>query len=271
MSPPALVPPEHASPPPRRRTARPSRPVALATPGAGAPPASVSVVIPTKNEARNLPHVLRHLPAGITEVVIVDARSTDGTPEVARRLRPDAVIVEQTGRGKGGALAQGFARATGDIIVMIDADGSTDPGEIPAFVSALLSGADFAKGSRFAPGGGSTDITGLRRLGNHLLVAAVNLLYGTRYTDLCYGYNAFWRRCLPAIDVDCEGFEVETLINIRIARAGLHVAEVASHELERIHGVSNLNAARDGLRVLRTIAGEYRRRPAPPAGRGPVP
>jgi glycosyltransferase involved in cell wall biosynthesis len=216
----------------------------------------VSVVIPTLNEALNLPHVFARLPEGLHQVVVVDGHSTDGTVEVVRRLRPDADIVFQTGRGKGDALACGFAACTGDIIVMLDADGSTDPAEIPIFVSLLRDGADFAKGSRFLRGGGSTDITKGRRLGNQMLNTAVNLLYRTRYTDLCYGYNAFHRHCLERLVVDCEGFEVETLINIRVAKLGLHVAEVPSIEADRIHGESKLNTFRDGWRVLRVILKE---------------
>jgi len=105
-------------------------------------------------------------------------------------------------------------------------------------------------------GAASADITRLRRLGNRGLSSTVNTLFATRYSDLCYGYNAFWRRCLPAVAPDVDGFEVETLINIRAARARLRVVEVPSFEHERIHGVSNLNALRDGVRVLRTIARE---------------
>jgi glycosyltransferase involved in cell wall biosynthesis len=216
----------------------------------------VSVVIPTLNEAENLPHVFERLPDGLHEVVMVDGRSTDGTVDVARALRPDVRILLQTGRGKGNALACGFAACTGDIIVMLDADGSTDAAEIPRFVAALHSGADFVKGSRFAQGGASADITRTRRLGNRALNSLVNSLYGTSYTDLCYGYNAFWTRCLPYMRVDCAGFEVETLINVRIAKAGLVVHEVPSYERCRIHGWSNLNTVRDGSRVLRTIAVE---------------
>ena len=215
---------------------------------------SVSVVIPALNEAENLPHVFPRLPDGLHEVIIVDGRSTDGTAEVARRLRPDVRIVMQDGKGKGNALAAGFAAATGDIFVTLDADGSTDAAEIPRFVSALCNGADFVKGSRFAQGGASSDITFTRRLGNRGLNALVNALYGTSYTDLCYGYNAFWARCLPYMRVDCDGFEVETLINVRIAKGGLVIHEVPSYERDRIHGRSNLHAVRDGSRVLRTIA-----------------
>jgi glycosyltransferase involved in cell wall biosynthesis len=192
--------------------------------------------------------------------VLVDGNSTDGTAEVARALFPAVRIVGQTRRGKGNALSCGFAACRGEIIVMLDADGSADPAEIPRFVEALVRGADFAKGSRFLDGGGSADITTIRRLGNACLGSLVNVLFGTRYTDLCYGYNAFWARCLPDLSVDCDGFEVETLINIRAARAGLAVAEVPSYEQLRIHGESHLNAVRDGLRVLRTIMRERLRR-----------
>src|SRR5579872_5302294 len=223
----------------------------------GAHTPTISVVIPTLNEAPNLPHVFARLPHAIDEVVIVDGHSIDDTVAVARALRPDVRIVLQDGRVKGNALACGFAAATGDIIVMLDADGSTDPAEIPQFVAALLAGHDFAKGSRFAPGG---DITGVRRLGNRALSLLVNVLFRTRYSDLCYGYNAFWRHCLPHIHVTCSGFEVETLINIRVARARLSVAEIPSIEHERLFGESKLNAVRDGLRVLRTIIRERLRR-----------
>jgi len=147
---------------------------------------------------------------------------------------------------------------------MLDADGSANPAEIAAFVDALCEGADFAKGSRFIEGGGSSDITPTRRLGNWFFSTLVNVIYGTRYSDLCYGYNAFWRHCLPAISVDCDGFEVETLINIRAAKAGLRIAEVASFEEDRIYGDSNLRTFRDGFRVLRTIFREWPRRVAIP-------
>ena len=216
----------------------------------------VSVVIPAMNEAENLPYAFSRLPDGLHEVILVDGHSVDDTVDVAKRLRPDVRIVTQSGKGKGNAMADGFAACTGDIIVMLDADGSTDPAEIPRFVSALCNGADFVKGSRFAQGGSSADITLARGLGNHVLRTIVNTLYGTSYTDLCYGYNAFWARCLPYMRVDCDGFEVETLINVRIAKAGLIVHEVPSYENVRLHGTSNLRALPDGSRVLRTIMRE---------------
>lgn len=221
------------------------------------PFARVSVVIPTLNEAANLPHVFARLPLHeLHEVIIVDGHSIDDTVAVARALLPSVRIVLQDQSGKGNALACGFAAARGDLIVMLDADGSTDPAEIPQYLDALFKGADFAKGSRYMPGACSLDITLWRSLGNRFLNAIVNILYGTSYTDLCYGYNAFWRDLLPVLSVTCDGFEVETLMNVRIAKAALDVAEVPSTERERLHGVSKLHPVRDGLRVLRTILSE---------------
>lgn len=232
----------------------------------------MTVVIPAMNEARNLEVVLPELPP-VHEVILVDGRSVDDTVAVARRLLPDVKVLTQTRRGKGNALACGFAAASGDIVVMFDADGSADAGEIPAFVDALTSGADFAKGSRFAPGGGSHDITRFRALGNRMLNILANLLVGTKYTDLCYGYNAFWTDILPRLALPShtvrtlddkrmvwgDGFEIETVINCRIARADLDIVEVGSVERLRVHGESNLNAVSDGIRVLRTILAERRR------------
>jgi glycosyltransferase involved in cell wall biosynthesis len=225
---------------------------------------TVSVVVPAKNEARNLAHVFASIPAWVDEVVLVDGRSADDTVAEAQRLLPGIRIVAQQGRGKGDALRAGFEAAKSDIIVMIDADGSTDGAEITRFVAALLAGADYVKGSRFASGGGSDDITPLRALGNWVLSGLVNRLFGTRYTDLCYGYNAFWAWCLPALDIDCDGFEVETVMNIRAARAGFRVHEVPSHEHSRMYGLSNLHIVKDGWRIAKVIIRErMTRRTAP--------
>ncbi|WP_281168166.1 glycosyltransferase family 2 protein [Propionicicella superfundia] len=235
------------------------------------PTPNVSIIIPAMNEADNLRQLLPTLPE-VHEVVLIDGNSTDGTVDVAREVMPDITVVKQTRRGKGNALACGFAAATGDILVMFDADGSADPAEIPRFVDALLAGADFAKGSRFVEGGGSHDITRIRDLGNRGLNLVGNLAYRTHFTDLCYGYNAFWRDLLPVLDlppVDAraeegtmlwgDGFEIESLIFCRMSAAGVVTTEVPSVERERTFGVSNLNAISDGTRVLRTLITERQR------------
>ncbi len=220
----------------------------------------ISVVVPAMNEEHNIGQVLSRLPAGMHEVILVDGNSRDDTIEAARRAYPEIRVLTQSGRGKGDAFRTGFAAVTGNLVVMLDADGSADPAEIPRFVATLEAGADFAKGSRFLEGGGSDDITRLRSLGNTVLSGTANLLHGTHFTDLCYGYNAFWSRCLPFISLDVPGFEVETLINLRIAGAGMKITEVPSYEADRLSGQSNLNTFRDGARVLGTIFSEARRR-----------
>lgn len=223
--------------------------------------ATVSVVVPTLNEVDNVVLVLPRIPWWVDEVVLVDGGSTDGTVEAALRVRPDLVVVIDERPGKGAALRTGWRQARGDIVVTIDADGSTDPAEIPAFIGPLLAGADMVKGSRFVHGAGSADIDLLRRMGNKALTRLVRLLYGGRFTDLCYGYNAFWRRVIPVFDAAGDGFEIETLMNVRALRHDLRVVEVASFESERIHGQSNLRTFSDGWRVLRTILRERFRRP----------
>jgi glycosyltransferase involved in cell wall biosynthesis len=231
-------------------------PVALLPHGAfglPAPVPRVSAVIPTLNEADNLRLILPLLPSWIHEVIVVDGCSTDNTIEVAEQFGSKAKIVLQHRRGKGAALRSGFAAAVGDIIVTLDADGSMDPREIILLVGALLSGADLAKGSRFIQGGGTYDMSTFRMIGNWGLTKAVRALYGGSFSDLCYGYLAFWAKYVPVLDPICDGFEVETFLNVEALKAGLRIIEVPSIEARRIHGESNLRAIPDGWRVLKTI------------------
>jgi hypothetical protein len=236
-------------------------------------PPKISIVVPARNEAANLRAVLPELPE-VHEVILVDGRSLDGTIETARSVRPGIKIVQQTRRGKGNALVCGFAAATGDIVVMFDADGSADPLEIPRFVHALTDGADYAKGSRFCRSGtvlaGSDDISPLRKAGNAGLNALANVLFRTRFSDLCYGYNAFWREILPFLNLPPvsapglnpgqllwgDGFEIEAVLSCRVAIAQLQVTEVPSLERRRIFGESKLRTFADGSRVLRTLLTE---------------
>jgi glycosyltransferase involved in cell wall biosynthesis len=232
----------------------------------------ISIVVPALNEALNLSVVLPQLPK-VHEVILVDGGSVDGTVMAARRALPEIITVLQARRGKGNALAAGFARVTGDIVVMFDADGSADPAEISRFVETLKQGADFAKGSRYVDGGGSADITPLRSWGNRFLNGVFNLGWRTRYSDLCYGYNAFWADMIPLLDLPDhklpapangkmvwgDGFEIETVINCRFAAAGVSIAEVPSVEKLRMFGETNLRTFQDGFRVLKTLFTEWRR------------
>ncbi len=217
---------------------------------------TVSVVIPALNEADSLPHVLPRLPADVYEVILVDGNSTDDTIAVARRLRPDIRIVRQERRGKGAALRQGFQAATGAIVVHLDADGSTDPTEIPAFVNKLLDGADYAKGSRFTAGGRSDDITPLHWLGNFGFVVVANVLFGSRFSDITYGYNAMWREHHALLAPEIDGWAHEIIGNIRAHRRGLRIAEVASHEAPRVAGEAKLRTFSAGWTILKAIVAE---------------
>jgi hypothetical protein len=226
--------------------------------GANVP--SVSVVVPALNEEASVDWVIDNIPAWVSEIVLVDGLSVDGTELVVTDRRHDVVIVHQRTRGKGAALRAGFAAATGDIIVMIDADGSTDPREMGRFVNALVAGADFVKGSRNLTTGGSIDFTLLRHLGNLAFVYAANLLFGTRFTDLCYGYCAFWTKDLDRLGLTADGFEIEMELICSAIKSRMDIVEVPSIELERRAGDSNLNAWKDGKRVLKTLLVQRLRR-----------
>ena len=218
--------------------------------------ARISVVIPAKDEARNLPWVLGRMPDLVDEIVLVDGLSRDDTVAIARMVRPDVVVVHEERRGKGVAVRAGFAVATGDFIVMLDADGSMDPQEIGRFVAPLTDGYDFVKGSRFLAGGGTTDMTLLRKTGNAALMLATNILYRTRFSDLCYGYVAFRRHILPQLALTADGFEIEMQLIARAVRTSQRIHEVPSFESPRMHGKSNLRTFPDGWRVLRSLLRE---------------
>lgn len=236
---------------------------------------SVSVVIPTWNEAENIGQVLERL-IDFDDIVLVDGDSADGTVERARAVRPDLRLIQRTPKGKGDALRAGFAAATGDVIVIMDADGSMDPGEIDVFVSMIAVGFDLVKGSRQACGGGSHDLTTIRGLGNGALCVLANTLFRTRWTDLCYGFLAFRRSCLHQLALRADGFEIESEILAHAALAGMRIAEIPSVELPRLAGESHLSARRDGARILRVMLSarfspRARRaamalRPRPPSG-----
>jgi glycosyltransferase involved in cell wall biosynthesis len=220
----------------------------------------VGVVIPTLNEEKNIEEVIFDLKnLGYCKILVIDGMSKDETVMVAARNGAKAIL--QNGRGKGNAIRQVFGNGylDADVVVMMDADGSMDPKEIPDFVEALSSGADVVKGSRFLKGGYSYDMSALRRIGNRLMVTVANLLWSANYTDLCYGFAAFNRRAVEKMGplLKSENFEIETEIFLKALNLGLVVKEVPSTEFKRKNGKSNLNSFRDGFKILKTIADEY--------------
>lgn len=218
---------------------------------------TIEVVIPTLNEAKAIGQVLRGVRKYADRILVIDGHSSDGTAEIARKL--GARVVMQNSSGKGSALREAFEYTDCDIIVMIDADGSMKPREIPSLVEAMAPGVDLVKGSRFLPGGYSEDMSFIRKIGNWLFLSLVNGLWSTNYTDLCYGLGAIRKEALERLfsHLKSESFEIETEICIKAKKLGLKVVEVPSIELRRRHGKSNLRAILDGLRILRTIAREF--------------
>lgn len=215
--------------------------------------------MPTLNEGRNLPFVLSSLKKiDIDEILVIDGNSTDNTVEIAKDFGVNVVF--QDGRGKGGAISQVFCNGYLDVdaLVIIDADGSMKPEEIPYFVEKLQSGYDVVKGSRFLNGGHSEDMNFLRRLGNIFFSSLVKLVWAPEYTDLCYGFAIFTKESIKQLApvLKSQNFEIETEVFIKAKKLGLKVGEVPSVELARKFGKSNLKAFEDGLRILRTIINE---------------
>ena len=217
----------------------------------------ISIVVPTLNEYPNIKHVFSNIPEFIDEIVVVDGNSTDGTRDEILKYRKDAKIIIEDRRGKGQALKTGFKNASGDIVVIMDADGSHDMKEISILLEPVLDGYDASHGSRLLPGGGSDDFTVFRKLGNKMFVTLVNYMYGSQYTDLCYGYRAFKKEAIEKMNCNRKGFDIETEQSIRIAKAGLRVKEIPSFEARRLHGSSNLNAFKDGWKIMDVIIKEY--------------
>ncbi len=217
----------------------------------------VSLVVPVLHAALDLRHILERLPEDLYEVVLVDAVPVASVVERARELRSDAVVVRAHLLEPAEALAAGLEAAAGDIVVVFAADGSTDPAQIPALVRALQEGADYAKGSRFLPGAAATGVGAAGRMADRALSGLVNVLYGTSYSDVSNGSVAFWSYCLPRLDLAGATTDLETLLNLRAARAGLRVTEVPCPPPDGAREA----AAPDSARIVGTLVRErFRRR-----------
>jgi len=211
---------------------------------------TVSTVIPTLNEEKNIREVLEQIRDMVDEVVIVDGGSSDKTVEYAREY--DTTILFDD-KGKGSALRKGLREAAGDIVVMMDADLSHGANEIPVMVQAVESGFDIAMGSRFIQGGGTEDMPLHRRLGNKFFVYLVNLLWNMNYSDLCYGYRALNQKAIQTLELTRDGFGIETEISIQAAKHDLKVIEIPSFEKKRKAGEAKLKTISDGYRIFKTI------------------
>ncbi len=213
----------------------------------------ISLIIPTKNEAGNLQRVLDTIPKYIDEIIVIDAYSKDGTIEIARKNNCKIFF---DNHGKGSAVLVGVKKATGDFVIMMDADCSNRAVEFGLLIEGLEAGYDFCFGSRFIQGGGSDDMPWYRRIGNKFFVLLVNTFWGTKYSDLCYGYRSFRRNAFGKLDLKSRDFSIETEMSIHAAKKKMRVIEIPSFEKARHSGRGNLRTFRDGYRIIKKIVKE---------------
>lgn len=216
--------------------------------------AFLSIVIPTLNEQGNIITLLKQIPPVIRdykyEVIVVDGYSKDRTVEFAKRM--GARIIYDN-KGKGSALIKGLNAAKGDIIISMDADLSNRPNELKLLIAGIEAGYDVCMGSRFLTGGGSDDMPWIRIFGNRVFVSIVNLIYGSHYTDMCYGYRSFARGVSKRLNLKETGFGIETEISIKAQKKHLKILEVPSYEKLRASGEAKLNTVGDGFIILKAI------------------
>ncbi|MFX0132469.1 MAG: glycosyltransferase family 2 protein [Candidatus Hodarchaeota archaeon] len=216
----------------------------------------LEVIIPTLNEEKSIGSVIERTLMYTDKVLVIDGWSDDGTIEIAKKM--GARIMFQNGRGKGAALKEALKYVDGDIIMIMDGDGSMKPEEIPLFLNGIYSGADIVKGSRFLGEGGSEDISLVRRFGNTLFTILVNVIWRSNFTDLCYGFMAFKKDAIKKLTpiILSKGFTIETEMIIKAKKLGLKIIEVPSFELRRIYGHSKLNSLKDGWEIFLMILRE---------------
>jgi len=216
----------------------------------------ISIIIPTYMEEKNIGLVIKSIKKEMKkiekkyEIIVVDKYSKDKTTKIAKRLGAKVLYDEF---GKGSALIKGFNSAKGKILISIDADLSNRAEELPLLIDAVEDGFDACFGSRFIIGGKTEDMSLLRYIGNKFFVMLVNLLYRTKYTDLCYGYRSFKKSAVKKMDLKEKGFGIETEMSIKAVKKGLKVIEFPSFEKKRLYGKSNLKTFRDGFVDLKAI------------------
>lgn len=216
----------------------------------------VSIVIPALDAATNVHFVLRQLPDA-DEVILVDGGSADGTPDAARQARPDVRVLSVPGASRAAALAAGFEAASGDVILTLPIDGSANPDEVPAFVAALVAGADVAKGSRYV-GSAAAQLPGERALA--WLGRRVN---GTGLSDLAHGFYGFWadQRALLALPTDGRSWslQVDVTVACQLARAGARIVQVPSRRMVPLFGNDEVSGWTTFGLSVRGVLAERRR------------
>jgi glycosyltransferase involved in cell wall biosynthesis len=233
----------------------------------------ISLIVPVRNEAGNLPAVLpliKKIP-GIFEIIIVDGHSHDESIRVARKLLPQARIIFQRGLGKGEAITFGAQTAKGNYVGILDSDGSNDPRELYHYVDLARKGFDLVKGTRYMYGGRSDDETIFRKI---LIIGAqkvANTLWRSNFRDISYGMFLIKREKLLELDLQSQRHDVEWELMGEAHRRGLNIIEVPSVERKRIYGRSNVKIVYDGFLIARVVLKTFMRRIMHPRSRAAHP
>lgn len=219
----------------------------------------VTLLIPTKNEEGCIGRVLREVPRRIvSEIIIIDGHSADNTVmEAKANMSPGDKLLKQKGDGYGSAFLEGFKMATGDVIVMMDADGSHNPNDIVNIIHKFKQGYEYVMATRYAKGGCSKDDTIIRFLGNKIFTWMTNVIHGTNVTDSLYLFTAISRKGLRKLHLTSPGFEFCTEIIVKAHKANLRFGEVPVTERARFAGKSKVNSFKHGLKILSIILRRY--------------
>ena len=218
----------------------------------------VTVIIPTRNEEGCIGSLIREIPKKyVDEIVVIDGHSTDNTREEAKGADTKTKVFLQRGWGYGGAVQQGAKHARGDILILMDADGSMNPNAIPQLLKKADEGYEYVMGSRYINGSKSEDDTIIRYIGNKFFTWLTNIIHKTNVTDSLYTYNAIPKKSFLKIKAKSKGFEYCTEILVRAKMAGLKFAEVPAPERARSCGKTKVNAFWHGLKILTMILRKY--------------
>lgn len=211
-----------------------------------------SIVIPCLNEVGSIEAVLNDIPKDIVEEVLVaDGGSTDGTVDLVTKL--GYRIVTQEKKGFGAAIMAGIQASRGDVVIVLNADGSQEVKDVKKLLDKIDEGYDLVMASRYLPGGGSEDDTFLHYIGNKMFTFLCNKLHKVGVSDILYFFLAIRKDVFKKIKPDCPhvGFCVELPIKTR--KAGFRVGDVASFEKKRTAGKAKVNAIPAGFKILLSI------------------
>lgn len=208
-----------------------------------------SVIVITLNEVESIASVLQDIPqTEVQEIVVIDGHSTDGTPDLVRGLGYQ--VITQDGKGYGNAFLTGIKHAKGDVLILMDGDGSQNPKDIPLLLEKIAEGYDVVLGSRYLPTSGSEDDTAIRHFGNKFFTWLTNFLHNMKISDSLFLFTAIRKEVFQKIELQSQSFEFCVEVPIRAHKAGFKFSEVPSFERKRFYGKSRVNVFYHGLRIF---------------------